>query len=139
MLAANSLSLSLSPPSSLPLTYQHSPVSEEDLATEGGILLLTIFDHDVLTPDEFTGMCVVPLNGVSGLASCSSPSSPVQRNHTLPLFVISEDSMSKYLLELGVRSHKGDSLAANFFKINKKILGNIKKLFKEKSKSSLFS
>ena len=47
--------------------------------------------------------------------------------------------MSKSLLELGSKLKKGDSRATSFFKVNKKILGNLKKLFKEGSKTSLFS
>ena len=108
------------------------------MTLHGGILLLTVFDYDMITSNDFTGLCVVALNSVPG-ASTAGASSSSQQNHTLPLFVITDDNMSKSLLELGSRLKKGDSRATSFFKVNKKILGNLKKLFKEGSKTSLFS
>lgn len=106
------------------------------MTAEGGVLLLTIFDHDIITSDDFTGICVIPLNSIPGSTPDPSPSS--KRNHTLPLFVITEETMSKSLVELGNRLHRGDSRAASFFKTNKKLLGNLKKLVKEGSKTNLF-
>ena len=105
------------------------------MTLHGGILLLTVFDYDMITSNDFTGMCVVALNSVPVASTADSS----QQNHTLPLFVITDDNMSKSLLELGSRLKKGDSRATSFFKVNKKILGNLKKLFKEGSKTSLFS
>jgi hypothetical protein len=99
------------------------------MALQGGILLLTVFDHDIITSNDFMGMCVVSLNSIPGATSTTHPSSPSQRNHTLPLFIITDDTMSRSLLELGTRLKKGDSRATSFFKVNKKILGNLKKLF----------
>ena len=61
-----------------------------------------IFDYDMITSNDFTGMCVVALNSVPG-ASTAGASSSSQQNHTLPLFVITDDNMSKSLLELGSR------------------------------------
>lgn len=122
--------------SPLPPPSSHSPVKKEDMALQGGVLLLTVFDHDIITSDDFTGLCVVPLNSVPG--ATATPSSPTQRNHTLPLFVITDD-ISRALIELRNRFKKGDTRATNFYKVNKKILGNLKKLFKEGSKTSLFS
>ena len=104
------------------------------MTTKGGILLLTVLDHDIITADDFMGMCVVALDSVPGSTQDSS-----QRNRTLPLFVITEDSKSRSLVELGNRMSRGDSRATSFFKVNKKIFGNLKKLVKEGSRSSLFS
>ncbi len=112
------------------------------MLVEGGILLFTVFDHDMITANDFSGMSVLPLHRIPGCrhppGTAAGPT-PLELNHTLPLFIITEETRCRPLTELGYRLAKGDSDAANFFKVNKKILGNLRKLVKEGSKTSLFS
>ena len=107
------------------------------MAVEGAVLLLTVYDYDMITANDFTGMSVVALNDVPGHSSYKGPSSPELLNLTLPVFVLKEEDKIRSLLELINRAQKGDARALNFFKINKML--NLKKLIKEGSKSSLFS
>ena len=109
---------------------------------EGGILLFTVFDHDIITANDFSGMCVLPLHRIPGCRhppGATASSAPLEPNHTLPIFFFTEETRCRPLTELGQRLAKGDSDASNFFKVNKKILGNLKKLVKDGSKTSLFA
>jgi len=108
----------------------HSPAKAEDATIQGSILLLTLYDHDIITADDFMGMCVVPLHTLPGVEPGSKDRSSRQ-NLDLSLFQLSDSSQSRAASELADRAHKGDPRATNFFKVNGKILGgNIEKLFK---------
>ena len=118
------------------------PVSEEDMARKGTILLFTIFDYDMFTKNDFTGLCAVALDSIPWTPTPStsqdkSATTGTRKNLILPLFVVSEDSNTPALLELVSRSVKGDSMASSFFKANKTILGNVEKLYREGSRTSL--
>lgn len=110
--------------------YLNSPAKAENASTKGSILLLTFYDYDLITADDYMGMCVVPLHTLPGLPSVPTHSSRL--NLTLPLFILTENTKSRAASELSGRAHKGDARAINFFKVNKKILGgDLAKLFKE--------
>ena len=96
---------------------------------EGTVLLLSVFDHDIVGANDFAGMCVVACKDIPRLASpeesLMDPRSPQKKNLTLPLFHYAKATPA--FVELDARAHLGDTKAADFFKVNKyhKLLGNL--------------
>lgn len=120
-------------PSSFP-PPPHRPASADNLSIKGSVLLLSFYDYDIITSNDFMGMCVIPLHSLPGLPSLPPPdqNAPRRKNLTLPLFELSEEMKSRAALELVSRSQKGDPRAVGFLKENKKIIGAyFKKLFKD--------
>ena len=112
------------------IPFHDSPAKPEDVAVQGSILLLTLYDYDLITADDFMGMCVVPLHTLPGVGPVATGRSSRQ-NLVLSLFQLSDSTKSRAASELTDRANKGDPRAVNFFKVNCKILGgNIEKLFK---------
>ena len=98
---------------------------------EGAILLLSIFDHDIVGADDFAGMCVVACKDIPQLvspeASLTDPNAPQQMNLTLPLFHYTTEMPA--FAELDARARLGDDKASEFFKVNKKLLGHLSHLW----------
>lgn len=96
---------------------------------DGTVLLLSVFDHDVVGANDFAGMCVVACKDIPQLVSTersfTDPNAPQRKNLTLPLFRISYETPA--FAELDTRSHLGDAKAVNFFKMNKtlSLLGDL--------------
>ena len=88
---------------------------------EGTVLLLSVFDHDVVGSNDFAGMCVVACKDIPRIASprvsLTDPSAPQKKNLTLPLFRFTRTT--SVFSEMDVRSHLGDAKAAHFFKVYK--------------------
>ena len=93
---------------------------------EGTVLLLSVFDSDVVGADDFAGMCVVACKDIPQLlpseASLTDPNTPQRKNLTLPLFRYTSETQ---LSELHARAHLGDGNASDFVKANKKLLGHL--------------
>lgn len=93
---------------------------------EGTVLLLSVFDSDVVGVYDFAGMCVVACKDIPQLlpseASLTDPNTPQRKNLTLPLF---RYTSATQLSELHARANLGDSKANNFFKASKKLLGHL--------------
>lgn len=97
----------------------YSPAEKEEMDTEGAVLLLSVFDHDVVGSNDFAGMCVVACKDIpriaSPQASLTDPSAPQRKNLTLPLFRFTRTTA--VFSELDSRSHLGDAKAEHFFKL----------------------
>lgn len=101
---------------------------------DGSILLLTIFDHDVIGSNDFAGMCVVDCQTMPRLRSakaCFEPNAPQPKNLNLPLFHFVDPT--PVTTELYTRSKLGDSKAIDFFKANRKLLGKFPQFQKQNS------
>ena len=96
------------------------------MEVEGTVLLLSVFDSDVVGANDFAGMCVVACKDFPQLlpseASLTDPNSPQRKNLTLPLFRYTSET---HLSELDTRARLGDGKASDFFKVNKKLLGHL--------------
>lgn len=94
-----------------------------DMAKDGCILLLTVFNHNRIA-NNFTGICVVDCKHIPHLDSfqaSSHPNTPQPKNFNLPLFHLT--TKTAMLSELHIRSILGESEATEFFKQNRKVLG----------------
>ena len=95
----------------------------------GAVLLLSVFDHDLVGANDFAGMCVVACKDiprmVSPEASLTDPRTPQRKNLTLPLFRYSSETPP--FVELDVRAHLGDDKANDFFKTSRthNLLGSL--------------
>ena len=92
---------------------------------DGTVLLLTIFDHDVIGSNDFAGMCVVACKSIPRLRSTKAsfdPATTQPKNLNLPLFQLT--TKTAVLSELHTRSKLGDFKAIEFFKSNRKLLGS---------------
>ena len=73
-----------------PLT--HSPVPKaSSMDTEGTMLLMAVFDYDIVGSNDLCGLCVIPCNRIPRLSnkgSITRPSGPERKNYHLPLFTI---------------------------------------------------
>lgn len=38
------------------------PAEEAELKKDGAVLLMAVFDHDLLSSDDFAGLCIIPCN-----------------------------------------------------------------------------
>lgn len=109
-----------------------SPADESVMTMDGAILLLSVFDHDVVGTNDFAGMCVVACKDiprlVSAEASLIDAEAPQPKNLTLPLFHYSQQTSA--FAELDVRARLGDNQANDFFKLERTqhILGNLANL-----------
>ena len=108
-------------------THTHRPASKASLQTRGAVLLLTIFDYDMLRSNDLCGMCVVPCEDIPILSPVTSafdnPGAIVKKNLILPLFKIPASTMS--LNELLTRANSSDLRVADFLKENKQILADL--------------
>lgn len=97
---------------------------------DGTVLLLSVFDHDIVGANDFAGMCVVACKDIPQLASPEmslvDPNAPQRKNLTLSLFRYTRETPA--FVEMNARSRVGDSKACEFFKVNKKLLGHLSKL-----------
>lgn len=88
---------------------------------DGAVLLLSVFDHDLVGSNDFAGMCVVACKNVPQMTSphtsLTDPNAPQRLNLTLPLFHYSKATPA--FVELDTRAHLGDSKANEFFKSDK--------------------
>ncbi|XP_064406610.1 protein unc-13 homolog D-like isoform X2 [Halichondria panicea] len=103
------------------------PASRELLQTRGAVILLTIFDHDIISSNDLCGVCVVPCEDIPILSPVRSafdnPNAVERRNLTLPLFKIPESTIA--LNELSTRASSSDHRATDFLKENKQILADL--------------
>ena len=105
----------------------------------GAVLLLSVFDHDIVGANDFAGMCVVSCKDIPRLASAQAsltdPRAAQRKNLTLPLFRCYKETLA--FRELDVRSHLGDAKANDFFKMskNQNFLGDLSLL---RHRTSLF-
>lgn len=121
------------------LCCAYSPAKQMELDMDGTVLLLSVFDHDIVSANDFAGMCVVACKGIPQLisseASLTDPDSPQRKNLTLPLFRYTSET--PVFVEIVARSRLGDAKAMGFFKVNKKLLGHLTRLRHRLSSKSL--
>ena len=119
----------------------HSPAQQAEIDAEGAILLLSVFDHDIVGANDFAGMCVVACKDIPQLippeASLTDPNAPQRVNLTLPLFRYTQETPA--FAELDARARLGDDMASEFFKVNKKLLGHLSHLRHRLSSRSLMA
>lgn len=105
----------------------HRAADGQFLETEGAILLLSVFDHDIIRSNDFCGICVVPCKDIPFLSPAESafsdPNATERRNLMLPLFKLKKSTV--VLKELDARSDLSDQTASEFFKNNKHILAGV--------------
>ena len=110
-----------------------------EMDIEDTVLLLSVFDHDIVGANDFAGMCVVACKDipqlVSSEASLIDPNAPQRKNITLPLFRYTSETPA--FVEIDARSRLGDAKATSFFKVNKKLLGHLSQLRHRMSSRSL--
>lgn len=98
-----------------------SPARQTEIDVDGAVLLLSVFDHDLVGSNDFAGMCVVACKDIPRMnsphASLSDPNAPQRANLTLPLFCYSTGT--PVFTELDNRAHLGDTKAIEFFKSDK--------------------
>ena len=87
------------------------PADSEELKKDGAILLMAMFDYDLLSSDDFAGLCVIPCNSTP-LEEGNEP-----KVEHLNLFHYKETRAFK---ELEKRS--GDQVAGEFLKFIKKLV-----------------
>ena len=88
--------------------------SQESMELKGTIMVLVVYNSDILGKDDFIGMCAVLCNGIPQISNRSSlldDNSPRRRNLTFPLF-LAEDS--KALQEFTSQHALADSEATDF-------------------------
>lgn len=106
---------------------------------EGAVLLMSVFDHDIVGANDFAGMCVVACKDLPQLsspeASLTDPNAPQRMNLTLPLFRCTHETPA--FVELDARARLGDDKASEFFKVNKKLLGHLSRLRHQLSSKSI--
>eukprot|EP00731_Ephydatia_muelleri_P029266 Em0020g910a len=99
------------------------PAKGENMGKEGAILVLTIFDHDLIRENTFVGICVVPCKDIPQLLdeapSVLDRTAPQRKNLTLPLFQLAD---SRCFRELNLRNQVDyDHESTDFVKLlNKK-------------------
>lgn len=97
------------------------PANEKDLDRKGSILMLAVFDYDMMSSNDFAGLCIVACKDIprldSGIASLSDPDAQVRKNLVLPLIHISP---TVALHELETRKEASDSEASDTWKVFKK-------------------
>ena len=107
-----------------------SPAEQREIDIEGTILLLSVFDHDIVGANDFAGVCVVACKDIPQLispeASLTDPDAPQRKNLTLPLFHYTNETPA--FAELDARARLEDHKANEFFKVNKKLLGHLSHL-----------
>ena len=116
----------------LKISYNCSPAKQTEIDTEGTVLVLTVFDYNLIGANEFTGMCVVDCKDIpqmaSPQASLTDPNVPQRKNLTLPVFRYT--SVTPIFVEIDARARLGDDNANDFFKTsrNTNLLGNLHQL-----------
>lgn len=100
-----------------------SPARQTEINVDGAVLLLSVFDHDLVGSNDFAGMCVVACKDIprmtSPQASLTDPNAPQRLNLTLPLFHYTAETPA--FAELDSRAHLGDAKAVEFFKSEKSL------------------
>ena len=105
------------------------PAKQQEVDADGTVLLLTVFDYNLIGYNEFVGMCAVACKDIPRLASPESsltdPSSAQQANLKLPLLRYMTETPA--FLELDIRAGLGDEKANDFFKTHKyyNLLGDL--------------
>ena len=109
------------------LVCYHRSADRQFLETEGAILLLSVFDHDIIRSNDFCGLCVVPCKDIPLLSPAESafsdPNAVQRKNLMLPLFKLKKSTV--VLKELDARLNLSDPTASEFFKNNKHILAGV--------------
>ena len=103
----------------------HRPAKENSLDENGAVLMLAIYDHDVIGSNDFAGLCVIAgkdIPRLSARTSTSDPDAVQKRNLILPLFTPPETIAFR---ELEMRHHLNDSDATNFWKSQRKFMEKI--------------
>ena len=106
-----------------PPPFHTRPAKEENMGKEGAILVLTVFDHDLIRENTFVGICVVPCKDIPQLLdeapSVLDRTAPQRKNLTLPLFQLAD---SRCFRELNLRNQVDyDHESTDFVKLlNKK-------------------
>ena len=102
------------------------PAKQHEVYADGTVLLLTVFNHNLIGHNQFIGMCVIACKDIPRLASPESsltdPTSTQQVNLKLPLLRYTTETPT--FLELDIRAGLGDEKANNFFKTHK--LGDLR-------------
>ena len=86
------------------LLHAHRPILQDE-TKESAILVLAVYDYDIVGKNDFMGICVIPwkdIPQISNTASLLNESAAERRNLALPLFHIED---SKALQELTQRHH----------------------------------
>ena len=58
---------------------------------EGAMLLMAVFDYDMVGSNDLCGLCVIPCKRIprlSGKGSITRPTGPERKNYHLPLFKV---------------------------------------------------
>ena len=95
----------------------YRPAIEENLNAEDTVLLLAVFDRNVIFEDDFTGMCVVPCKDIPRFANQQvilRLDAPQKKRFMLPLF--RPLSTSPIRVELESRAGFNDSKAKQVIK-----------------------
>ena len=106
-----------------PPLFHTRPAKGESMGKEGAILVLTIFDHDLIRENTFVGICIVPCKDIPQLLdeapSVLDRTAPQRKNLTLPLFQLAD---SRCFRELNLRNQVDyDHESTDFVKLlNKK-------------------
>ena len=69
-----------------------SPVPKEvKMDVEGAMLMMAIFDYDMVGSNDLCGLCVIPCKRIpklGGKGSLTRPTGPERKNYHLPLFKV---------------------------------------------------
>ena len=99
--------------------------------------MLAVFDYDMISSNDFAGLCVVACKDIprldSGIASLGDPDAQVRKNLVLPLIHI---SATVTLHELETRKEASDSEASDAWKVYKKF--EVEKAMDSGRRGSLF-
>ena len=119
-------------------THTNSPANEKDLDRKGSILVLAVYDYDLVSANDFAGLCIVSCKEIprlaSATASLSDPNAQERKNLVLPLFHIPG---SVTLNELDARKEGSDSEASDAWKVYKKF--EVDKAIDTSRRGSLFN
>jgi hypothetical protein len=102
------------------------PVPKEvRMDVEGAMLMMAVFDYDMVGSNDLCGLCVIPckrIPKVGNKGSITKPTGPERKNYHLPLFKVQSTTAFR---ELEGRSQAGDSAAHHFFKVFKLYLDDL--------------
>ena len=103
----------------------YRPAKESDMNKDGAILLLAVYDHDLIGSNDFAGLCAVACKDIPKLSnrpSPTDPNAPHAKNLILPLFTPLETAVFK---ELEARHSMNDPDAIEFWKSQRKLIDKI--------------
>ena len=92
---------------------------------EGAILLLAVYDHDLIGSNDFAGLCAIACKDIPQLShhpSVTDPNAPHAKNLILPLFTPMETAVFQ---ELEARRSMNDSDANELWKSQRKFMDKI--------------